>query len=54
VATPKLTVVDAGLAGHLVGATPKRVRQPSAPTGPLVENFVLGELWAAWQAAHRP
>jgi len=44
VATPKLMVVDSGLAGHLVGMTPKRASQPTAPVGPLLENFVLSEL----------
>lgn len=44
VATPKLTMVDSGLAGHLAGLTLRRARQPTAPIGPLIENFVLGEL----------
>lgn len=44
VATPKLMVVDSGLAGHLVGMTVKRARHPTAPVGPIMENFVLGEL----------
>lgn len=44
VATPKLMVVDSGLAGHLSGMTLKRARHPTAPVGPVMENFVLGEL----------
>jgi len=44
VATPKLTVVDTGLAGHLAGTTLKRAQHPTAPVGPIMENFVLGEL----------
>lgn len=44
VATPKLTVVDTGLAGYLAGTTLKRAQHPTAPVGPLMENFVLGEL----------
>lgn len=44
VATPKLTLVDSGLAGHLTGLTMKRARHPTAPVGPIMENFVLGEL----------
>lgn len=44
VAAPKLTVTDAGLAGHLAGMTPRRARHPDAPVGPLLENLVLGEL----------
>jgi predicted AAA+ superfamily ATPase len=44
VATPKITLVDSGLAGHLIGMSLKRARHPTAPVGPLLENFVLGEL----------
>jgi predicted AAA+ superfamily ATPase len=52
VATPKLIVLDSGLAGHLVGITRRRADHPTAPIGPLLENFVLAELarqltWAA-------
>ncbi|MGA9309498.1 MAG: ATP-binding protein [Pseudonocardiaceae bacterium] len=44
VATPKLMVVDTGLASHLAGMTLKRAKRPTAPVGPIMENFVLGEL----------
>lgn len=44
VATPKLMVVDSGLAGHLAGMTLKRAKHPTAPVCPIMENFVLGEL----------
>lgn len=44
VATPKVLMIDSGLAGHLAGMTPKRAAHPTAPIGPLLENFVLGEL----------
>lgn len=44
VATPKLIFVDSGLAGHLTGMTMLRASHPTAPVGPLVENFVLGEI----------
>ncbi len=44
VATPKLMVVNSGLAGHLAGMTVKRAQHPTAPVGPIIENFVLGEL----------
>lgn len=44
VATPKLIVADSGLAGHLSGMSLKRARNVAPPVGPLVENFVLGEL----------
>ena len=52
IAAPKLVLVDSGLAAHLAGVTPKRAAHPTMPIGPLVENFVLGELarqitWAA-------
>lgn len=44
VATPKLVVNDSGLAAHLTGMSIKRARHPTAPVGPLLETFVLGEL----------
>ncbi len=44
VATPKMIVVDSGLAGHLASMTLKRAQHPTAPVGPLLENFVPGEL----------
>jgi uncharacterized protein len=44
VATPKLMVIDSGLAAHLAGITLKRASLPTTPVGPLVENFVIGEL----------
>jgi uncharacterized protein len=44
VAAPKVLMVDSGLAGHLTGLTLKRAAHPTAPVGPLLENFVLGEL----------
>ena len=44
VATPKLVLTDSGLAGHLTGISLRRARKPTAPVGPLVETFVLGEL----------
>jgi predicted AAA+ superfamily ATPase len=44
VATPKVIVNDSGLAGHLAGITMRRATRPTAPIGPLLENFVLSEL----------
>jgi len=44
VATPKLVLTDSGLAAHLTGISLRRARKPTAPVGPLVETFVLGEL----------
>jgi uncharacterized protein len=51
----KLLFVDAGLAANLCGLTGERLRRNDAPVGPLVENFVLGELarqltWAETRA----
>jgi predicted AAA+ superfamily ATPase len=43
-ATPKLLVVDSGLGAHLAGLTPARTTDMTAPVGPLLENFALGEL----------
>jgi uncharacterized protein len=44
VATPKLLLNDSGLAAYLTGMSTKRARHPTAPVGPLLETFVLGEL----------
>lgn len=44
VATPKLVLNDSGLAAHLTGMSLRRARHPTAPVGPLIETFVLGEL----------
>jgi uncharacterized protein len=44
IATPKLVLADSGLAGHLTGMSLHRVRHPTAPVGPLIETFVIGEL----------
>jgi uncharacterized protein len=44
VATPKLVLTDSGLAAHLTGMSLRRARHPTAPVGPLIETFVLGEL----------
>jgi len=43
-ATPKLVFTDSGLAAHLTGMSLRRARQPTAPVGPLIETFALGEL----------
>ena len=54
VATPKLIMVDSGLGGHLIGMTGKRAKHPTAPVGPLLENFVLGELARQLSWAEEP
>jgi uncharacterized protein len=37
-------VVDTGIASHLLGLTDSRLAKQPAAFGPLLENFVLGEL----------
>lgn len=44
IATAKMTLIDSGIAGHLIGMNIKRAHHPNAPVGPLLENFVHGEL----------
>lgn len=44
VSTPKLAMVDSGIAANLLGADADRLRQPGAGLGPLVEGFVAMEL----------
>jgi uncharacterized protein len=44
VAAPKLILNDSGLAAHLTGMSVNRARHPTAPVGPLIETFVIGEL----------
>jgi predicted AAA+ superfamily ATPase len=42
---PKSHLVDAGLAAHLLGMSPERLAEPTAPaTGALVETFAVNEL----------
>ena len=53
VAAPELVLTDSGLAAHLSGMSLGRARKPTAPVGPLVETFVLGEL-ARQLALYRP
>lgn len=43
-ATPKLAMVDSGLAASLIGADARRLKQPGSPLGPLLEGFVAMEL----------
>jgi hypothetical protein len=37
-------MTDSGLAAYLTGMSLHRAHQPSAPVGPLLETFVIGEL----------
>ena len=48
----KLLFVDTGLAANLRGLTEVRLRRNDALVGPLVENFVLGELGRQLTWAH--
>lgn len=50
VKTPKLFFIDTGLAAYLLGVDADTLSRPSNQTGPLVENFVLSELFkqAEW------
>lgn len=51
---PKVHILDAGLAAHLLGVDPAGLARPAAPAaGRLLETFVAGELarqrtWAEW------
>jgi hypothetical protein len=42
--TPKLIVIDSGLGGRLIGMSEERAKDPTAPVGPLLENFAIGEV----------
>ena len=43
---PEVHLVDSGLAAHLLRATPAALADPThRARGPLLESFVLGELW---------
>jgi uncharacterized protein len=44
IATPKLILADSGLGGRLTGMTEERAKDPTAPVGPLLENFAIGEV----------
>lgn len=44
IATPKLIVTDSGLGGRLIGMSEERAKDPTAPVGPLLENFAIGEV----------
>ncbi|MEU4231746.1 ATP-binding protein [Nonomuraea sp. NPDC026600] len=44
ISTPKLIITDSGLGGRLIGMSPDRARDVTAPIGPLLENFAIGEI----------
>ncbi|MQA27505.1 MAG: DUF4143 domain-containing protein [Micromonosporaceae bacterium] len=44
VATPKVAMVDSGIAANLLGLDAVSLREPSSPLGPLLEGFVAMEI----------
>jgi uncharacterized protein len=44
ISAPKLIVTDSGLGGRLIGMSEERAKDPTAPVGPLLENFAIGEV----------
>jgi uncharacterized protein len=44
VSIPKLIVTDSGLASRLIGFSPERARDQTAPVGQLLKNFAIGEI----------
>jgi predicted AAA+ superfamily ATPase len=54
ISTPKLLVTDTGLAGRLIGMSPERARDVTAPVGPLLENFAISEVARQLTWANEP
>jgi predicted AAA+ superfamily ATPase len=44
ISTPKLIITDSGIGGRLIGLSEDRAKDPTAPVGPLLENFAIGEV----------
>jgi predicted AAA+ superfamily ATPase len=44
VATPKVAMVDSGIAANLLGLDAESLREPGSPLGPLLEGFVAMEI----------
>ena len=44
ISTPKLIITDSGLGGRLIGMSEERAKDPTAPVGPLLENFAISEV----------
>jgi predicted AAA+ superfamily ATPase len=44
VATPKIAMVDSGVAANLLGLDAESLRRPGSPLGPLLEGFVAMEI----------
>ena len=54
ISTPKLNVTDSGLGGRLIGMSEERAKDPTAPVGPLPENFAIGEVFRQLTWAEEP
>ncbi|MEV0229536.1 ATP-binding protein [Nonomuraea sp. NPDC050786] len=54
ISTPKLIITDSGLGGRLIGMSPDRARDVTAPVGPLLENFAIGEVARQLTWANEP
>ncbi|GAA3693397.1 ATP-binding protein [Nonomuraea antimicrobica] len=54
ISTPKLLVTDTGLRGRLISMSPERARDVTAPIGPLLENFAIGEIARQLTWANEP
>ncbi|MFI7633387.1 ATP-binding protein [Nonomuraea sp. NPDC049400] len=54
ISTPKLIITDSGLGGRLIGMSPDRARDVTAPIGPLLENFAIGEVARQLTWANEP
>jgi uncharacterized protein len=54
ISTPKLLITDSGLGGRLIGMSPDRARDVTAPVGPLLENFAIGEVARQLTWANEP
>ncbi|WP_206061179.1 ATP-binding protein [Nonomuraea basaltis] len=54
ISTPKLIFTDSGLGGRLIGMSPERARDVTAPIGPLIENFAIGEVARQLTWANEP
>lgn len=44
ISTPKLILTDSGLGGRLTGMSEERAKDPTAPVGPLLENYAISEV----------
>ena len=54
ISTPKLIITDSGLGGPRIGMSEERAKDPTAPVGPLLENFAIGEVARQLTGAEKP